>query len=345
MRMRTITMAACIVAMLAGSIQGLAQQERSRETPPMAVTTVASPQGAMTTQVGGDGYVFVASEMSFDRKLVKGAPYSAVAVTESIQTLADGNRLVHKSSASIYRDSEGRTRRDQVLAKIGPYASAGDPPQTIFINDPVAQVNYILEPASRIARKMNLPNVVMRTSPDVRPDVRVEEKIRARDSQETVTVTRADRERFEVAVQAATAASGGVRGSVTGGMSGMSITLNQGGKSWNSVKESLGKQMIEGVEAEGTRSTTTIPAGDLGNERDIIIVSETWVSAELQAVVKSRHSDPRSGETVYTLTNINRSEPAHSLFEVPADYTIKEQPNADMKMRFEKQVQIKKDEK
>ena len=341
MRMRTITMAACIVAMLAGSIQGLAQQERSRETPPMVVTTVGGPQVAMTTQVGGDGYVFVASEMSFDRKLVKGAPYSAVAVTESIQTLADGNRMVHKSSASIYRDSEGRTRRDQVLAKIGPYASAGDPPQTIFINDPVAQVNYILEPGSRTARKINLPNVVMRTS----PDVRVEEKIRARDPQERATVTRADRETFEVAVQAATAASGGVRGNVTGGMSGMTITVNQGGKKWNSVKESLGKQMIEGVEAEGTRSTTTIPAGDLGNERDILIVSETWVSAELQAVVKSRHSDPRSGETVYALTNINRSDPAHSLFEVPADYTIKEQPNADMKMRFEKQVQMKKDEK
>ena len=59
-----------------------------------------------------------------------------------------------------------------------------------------------------------------------------------------------------------------------------------------------------------------------------------------EVVVKSRHSDPRSGETVYRLTNINRSEPDHSLFEVPSDYSIKDQPGADMKMRFEKEVQV-----
>src|SRR4029079_5312514 len=129
----------CMLATLTTPIQGLGQtpQQEHRKEALQTVLTVGGPQGSITTQAGPDaGYVFVASEMSFDRKLVKGAPYSAVAVTESIQTLADGNRIVHQSSASVYRDSEGRTRRDQVLAKIGPYASAGDPPQTIFINDP-----------------------------------------------------------------------------------------------------------------------------------------------------------------------------------------------------------------
>ncbi len=82
--------------------------------------------------------------------------------------------------------------------------------------------------------------------------------------------------------------------------------------------------MIEGVEAEGTRTTMTIPAGEIGNERPIEIVSERWYSPELQLVVMTRHSDPRSGETTYKLTNINRTEPAKSLFEVPAGYTIKE---------------------
>jgi hypothetical protein len=337
MRTRFITLVVCILAVSAATIQGLAQgpqQEQRREAPPVVINGVG-PQ-MVQAQVGGDGYVFVASEMSFDRKLVKGAPYSAVAVTESIQTLADGNRLVHKSSASIYRDSEGRTRRDQVLAKIGPYASAGDTPQTIFINDPVAQVNYILEPASRIARKVNMPsmpNAVMRRT----PDTLVEDKIRARDSQQPGALTPGDRERIEFTMQTS--------GIGAGAAGGMSIAINQGGKKWNPIKESLGKQMIEGVEAEGTRVTITIPAGDVGNDQAINIVSENWVSPDLQAVVMSRHSDPRSGETVYKLTNINRSEPAHSLFEVPADYSIKEQPNGEMKMRFEKQVQQKKDEK
>ena len=99
------------------------------------------------------------------------------------------------------------------------------------------------------------------------------------------------------------------------------------GNEHKSVKtESLGKQAVEGVEAEGRRTTVTIAAGEIGNDRAIEIVSERWYSPELQTVVMTRHSDPRSGETVYRLTNINRSEPAKSLFEVPGDYTIKEGP-------------------
>ena len=88
--------------------------------------------------------------------------------------------------------------------------------------------------------------------------------------------------------------------------------------------EALGKRVIEGVEAEGTRSTMTIPAGQVGNELPIQVVSESWFSAELQAVVMSKHSDPRMGETVYRLTGINRSEQPRSLFEVPADYKVEE---------------------
>jgi hypothetical protein len=89
-------------------------------------------------------------------------------------------------------------------------------------------------------------------------------------------------------------------------------------------KESLGTQMIEGVQAEGTRATVTIPAGEIGNEQPINIVSERWYSPELQVVVMSRHSDPRMGETTYRLTNINRTEPAKSLFEIPSDYSLQE---------------------
>ena len=104
------------------------------------------------------------------------------------------------------------------------------------------------------------------------------------------------------------------------------------GSNANEVKEQLGKQNIEGVEAEGTRTTVTIPAGEIGNERPIEIVSERWYSPELQLVVMTRHSDPRFGETTYKLTNINRTEPAKSLFEVPSDYTIKEGPGIGPKI-------------
>ena len=88
-------------------------------------------------------------------------------------------------------------------------------------------------------------------------------------------------------------------------------------------KESLGTQEIEGVNAEGTRVTRTIPAGTIGNEKPISIVVETWTSPDLHTLVLKKTSDPRFGETVFRLTNIKRGEPDPSLFTVPSNFTIK----------------------
>jgi hypothetical protein len=88
--------------------------------------------------------------------------------------------------------------------------------------------------------------------------------------------------------------------------------------------EDLGTRTIEGLEAKGTRTTVTIPAGEMGNEKPLVIVTERWYSPELSTVVMSRHSDPRMGETTFRLTQVSRGEPDRSLFEVPADYTVKE---------------------
>jgi hypothetical protein len=100
-------------------------------------------------------------------------------------------------------------------------------------------------------------------------------------------------------------------------------------KSINGKKtEALGKRVVEGVETEGTRTTTTIPAGEIGNTLPIYVVDESWYSRELQVPVMTRHHDPRSGDNVFRLTNINRTEPPRSLFEVPADYTIFENSRA-----------------
>ena len=80
--------------------------------------------------------------------------------------------------------------------------------------------------------------------------------------------------------------------------------------------------MIEGVLCEGRRTTSTIIAGAAGNDLPITIVNEQWYSLELQVFVLTKQSDPRSGETIYRLANINRSEPDRALFEVQADYSI-----------------------
>lgn len=87
-------------------------------------------------------------------------------------------------------------------------------------------------------------------------------------------------------------------------------------------KESLGTQTINGVLAEGTRTTRTIPAGQIGNEKPLQVVSERWYSPDLQIVVKSTRTDPRTGTTTYTVNNIQRTEPAATLFAAPADFTV-----------------------
>lgn len=86
------------------------------------------------------------------------------------------------------------------------------------------------------------------------------------------------------------------------------------------VTESLGSQVIEGLEVEGTRRTVTFPAGVLGNEQPFSVSMETWFSPVLHADVLRKRMDPRLGETVYRLTEIRREEPDPSMFQVPAGY-------------------------
>lgn len=268
--------------------------------------------------------VFFATE-SFGGKTVKNAPYSAEAVTETIQTLGDGNRIVNRISSMLYRDSEGRTRREQSLKGLGIFATGtGEEPfKTIFINDPVAGVTYALDSRSHTAHKSVPFTFELNTKKG--EGQQFEFKVAPGSAATTNNVI----------VTAPLAGVAGTRATHppvdqftlrTEAGIGETFVFRTRTNNANEVKEQLGKQIIEGVEAEGTRTTVTIAAGEIGNERPIEIVSERWYSPELQLVVMTRNSDPRTGETTYKLTNINRSEPAKSLFEVPSDYTIKEGP-------------------
>jgi hypothetical protein len=336
---RFIATALCAVALLMNGM-GVAGQERRPGPPSEPRVAFAEGFGAgFQYSFQGDDVNFVRSEMGFGGKVVKGAPYSAQAVTESVQMLADGNRIVRKNTASVYRDSEGRTRNEQTLRAVGPYAVAGEPPQTIFIHDPVAEVSYVLDPRDRIARKMfykiamtvspSGENVMKKRRPEQEPAVVGPEdlqKIEAKKRQAAANKSE-DMARAEIEVAVATGSGGGVFVAAGGG------GPRKGGR--EPKVESLGKQMIEGVEAEGTRHTITIAAGEIGNELAINIVSERWYSPELQLVVMTKHSDPRFGENSYRLTGINRAEPSRSLFEVPSDYTVKETMPGPMRRKME----------
>jgi hypothetical protein len=217
-------------------------------------------------------------------KLVPGAPYTATAVSQSTQTLTDGNRILHSTTGTVYRDSQGRTRREETVNGFRPGSSASGPHQVIFISDPVAGFNYVLDPTAHTVRKM---------------------AIRAWHGKGTGT------------------GSGSGDGTEPA-TSAPAPRPPRDGAGPNAVKEALGKQTLAGVDADGTRTTFTINAGQAGNDLPIKIVSEKWVSSDLQVVVMSKFSDPRHGDTTYQLTNINRGEPAQSLFQVPADYTVQE---------------------
>lgn len=259
--------------------------------------------------VGPQTFEYMATQsFSFDGAVVKNAPYSAEAVTETTQRLADGNRIARKTNATLYRDSEGRTRREEALGvgAIGPWASSGEPSQSVFINDPVSKTNLVLDTKTKTVRKMSSPDQGFA-------------KLKAELSQ---VETRAKGGAMTTVHLEGPGAAVGWTAAAPIHVDAVEAKLRAEMDLKNSSqKESLGTQMIEGVQAEGTRTTLTIPAGAIGNDLPIQVVSERWYSPELQTVVMTKHSDPRMGDTVYRLTNINRNEPASSLFQAPADYT------------------------
>lgn len=332
----------CALAVLANVVGVGAQEKKTRTEVVTNHVFVGDPgQMAMAGAQGDNTFVFVSSEMSIDGKLVKGAPYSAQAVNESVQTLAGGNRIVHQDTSTVYRDSEGRTRREQTISMVGGYSAAGGPAQTTFINDPVAGVNYILDAKNRTARKIDFAGKIAAETKMVEGMKAKAEAMKAKGADGGMSAGE------KIAAEKA-AAAGEFRFEMRTGGPGAGPVLAEGGPrsfvvmkddSKNTKKESLGKQTIEGVEAEGTRFTTTIAAGEVGNEQPIEIVFERWYSAELQTLIMSKHSDPRSGENTYRLTNINRTEPAHSLFEVPSDYTVQEGgPSPEMRYKIERDI-------
>jgi hypothetical protein len=294
--MRTVKQAALLFA---GGAALLAQQQNM-------IFTTAAPSGmpTMAGLAGPQTFAFVAGELVGGNP-VKGAPYSGNAVTDTTQTLADGNRIVNHMTAAVYRDGEGRERREQSIPNIGPFAAQGAPPMTIFISDPVAGVNYSLNPSDKTAIK--LPAPAGGPMPPMPPG-----------AQGGVMI-----QRFGAAGGSATAsmvASPGPQQVMIYNKSGAALAPNP------PVVEQLGAKVVEGVQADGSRTTLTIPAGQIGNDNPIQIVDEVWRSPDLQVIVHSEHSDPRMGTTVYSLQNISRSDPSPELFQVPSDYTVKDGP-------------------
>jgi len=234
-----------------------------------------------------------------DVEPAKGAPFCATVMTEHTQAFADGNRIHTTDSSSVCRDSEGRTRREASLNLLG--AAAQNPaPRLVTIVDPVAGYRYMLDSESKTAHRFPIASNAKGVSTNG-PSAALPDK--------------GERVMFYQRVGTAgpnMAVGGNVMFRSTGRLPDDPAPTT----------ENLGDQTIEGIHATGTRMTTTIPAGQMGNEQPILVTSERWYSPDLKATVMTKHTDPWAGELKTQFTNMNASEPDSSLFRVPSDYKI-----------------------
>jgi hypothetical protein len=247
---------------------------------------VAAALSVAAVAQNDNGAVVISPSFAVEGRVVKGVPYSAQVITSVKQTLPTGSEISTQMSALVARDSEGRTRREQTIRAIGPWAITTEPrrdsPTVIVIQDPVKLVTYLLDPQTHLAR------MTRQRSPQEIETTRAQEAARRPEP------SRPEPSRPE-----------GWRRERT-----------------QEKTELLGVQTVEGIKTEGKRTITILPVSSVGNTAPIEIVVETWYSPELQVVVRGHRSDPRVGDMTYRLTAIKRTEPPASLFEVPTDYRV-----------------------
>lgn len=84
--------------------------------------------------------------------------------------------------------------------------------------------------------------------------------------------------------------------------------------------QDLGTRTIAGMEVHGVRVTQNIPASASGTGKDIVVTDEYWYSYDLKMNLSVTHTDPRTGSTTQTVTQLTRTDPDPSLFAIPGGY-------------------------
>ena len=226
------------------------------------------PPHDMMMRGAGPGGGMMAGEFG-EGKTITGAPLSGDFVISHDTTLADGNRIHNESTSKVYRDAQGRVRRE-VGVDLATPATGNVKRSMVVITDPVAGKRYMLNPDNKTAREMPM------RGPKHQGEAR-EEHMKAMGGPDE-------------------------SGSVT--------------------KEQLGTKVVNGMQAEGVRVTRTIPAGAIGNDKPIQVVTERWYSTDLQIGVMTVHTDPMMGTVTTKLVNVARGAPDASLFQVPSEYKV-----------------------
>src|SRR5580704_3906366 len=247
---------------ISASTLAMAQSEPAAPPPPPG----PGMGGMMLGMHGPEGGVFFHEEtVGEEHKVITGAPMTAVVEVTHDSTLQDGNTIHTQNQSTVYRDSEGRVRREVPFKFMTP--TTGSTKGTmIIITDPVAGTRYILNPQNKTAHQMPLRPPMPRAAAEGEPLAR----------RSDANLTTAD----------------------------------------------LGSKTILGLQATGTRVTRTVPAGVIGNAKPIEVVTERWMSTDLQIPLSTTHTDPMMGTMSSQVSSVTRGEPSASLFQVPSDYKV-----------------------
>src|SRR5262245_38118561 len=325
MKMKFVLSAACVISLVVcTSVMGQEKQKKQAGTtdpkaPNSPLRKPVDPSLILSTimpfGITGGNSVSIPAELNFERQTIKGAPFTADLITDTVQILPDGNKITRQTVSTLSRHSAGRTRLEQT--KVPPIGMVENIAmyKSIIIYDPIAKQIYNLQPSSRIAYKSRRIELKPQTAAAARS---------------ATTGTNGNPNNARVTASAAESSGRGPAASpekpLTNPPMQNSAATGASDNNSDNKKESLGKEMIEGIEAEGTRTIKTISACTANNNSPVEIVDHRCYAPSLKMFILIKHNETRKGETTYRLTNIVRSEPDVSLFQVPVDYRIQTHP-------------------
>jgi hypothetical protein len=323
----------------------------------IALTGAAALTGQTKVEYGGAAFQFagvggteykVFGVEGIGSQVVTGRPFSATEERHSVQVLGDGTHIETAETNRLFRDDQGRTRVERTGGNVMIFDPVAGFSAELIPSTKEVSKNSVMVREGRVVAKVGVfaplgdsPDALRSKLAKLREELAQTQKQYTENSPRVVELRKQISE-TEKAITAApqAAAIGDVRNLTEQLRAGLSTPYANANRALslptvdgplvlrvapgdNASVESLPAQMINGALAQGTRTTETIPQGKIGNDRPIKIVNERWTSNELQMLVKSTSSDPRFGDTTYQLTNIVQSSPDPSLFQIPADYTLR----------------------
>lgn len=255
-------------------------------------------------------------------RAIKLAPYTAQFKTTTVKTLADGTTITREFTETRARDSQGRTMSSRnnpnpLVATLPPFSSFN-------VHDPVEGTQTTWNTNSKHAQAIKLPQQSQRQG------------CWATDSGNMKwnygpSVPRTTAAQINSAAAPAVKGSAPVR-SESEDVGTEVVTTAQIGSSASPAAirqarvrpdvEDLGTETIQDLETHGTRSTTTIPAGQIGNDKALVTVHEEWIAPNIGVVVRRINDSPQNGKTTMELVSIDLTEPPLTTFQPPDGYEV-----------------------